>query len=206
MCELTGRTKKDFSSVPELDISKVCLGHIPYDSKWVELIHKNGWRPLFIYRDPRDQTVSKAHWIRKAERRFYPKAIIECSLEKTIEYLIRNDLGVLTTQGFYEKYMGWKDCPAVYTTTFEKLIGSKGGGSDEIQMQEIYNIIEHIGLSCSPEQVRSVIENAFGGTFTFRKGMVGAWKTELTADHKRLFKQVSGQLLIDLGYEDDLDW
>jgi hypothetical protein len=41
---------------------------------------------------------------------------------------------------------------------------------------------------------------------TFRKGKTGGWQKHFSAEHKALFKNYAGDLLIDLGYEKDLDW
>jgi len=41
---------------------------------------------------------------------------------------------------------------------------------------------------------------------TFRRGTPGAWQTYFTPAHKRLFKDVAGDLLIQMGYEADHDW
>ena len=35
---------------------------------------------------------------------------------------------------------------------------------------------------------------------------VGKWRNELTTEQKSVVKDVSGDLLIELGYADDLDW
>jgi hypothetical protein len=40
----------------------------------------------------------------------------------------------------------------------------------------------------------------------YRKGVSGDWSSYLTGENKTLFKERWGQLLIDLGYETDLDW
>ena len=41
---------------------------------------------------------------------------------------------------------------------------------------------------------------------TFRSGKVGEWQAHFTNEHKALFKKVTGDLLIRLGYEKDNDW
>lgn len=41
---------------------------------------------------------------------------------------------------------------------------------------------------------------------TFRTGKTGEWKKYFKEEHKKIFKEVAGQLLIDLGYEKTLDW
>ncbi len=41
---------------------------------------------------------------------------------------------------------------------------------------------------------------------TFRSGKTGEWKNHFTDEHKKIFKDVAGDLLIKLGYEKDNDW
>jgi len=41
---------------------------------------------------------------------------------------------------------------------------------------------------------------------TARKGVIGDWKNYFTDSHKQEFKRIAGDLLIDLGYESDLNW
>tara|TARA_A100001388_G_C28543761_1_gene391522 strand:- start:97 stop:639 length:543 start_codon:yes stop_codon:yes gene_type:complete len=41
---------------------------------------------------------------------------------------------------------------------------------------------------------------------TFRSGTAGGWKNKLTKDHKNLIKRHSGNMLINTGYEKDLNW
>lgn len=40
----------------------------------------------------------------------------------------------------------------------------------------------------------------------YRKGVVGDWKNYFTAEHVAIVKQEAGELLVELGYERDLDW
>ena len=41
---------------------------------------------------------------------------------------------------------------------------------------------------------------------TFRSGKTGEWKKHFTGEHKKLFKDVAGDLLVKLGYEKDNNW
>jgi sulfotransferase 6B1 len=41
---------------------------------------------------------------------------------------------------------------------------------------------------------------------TFRSGKTGEWKKHFTEEHKSLFKEVAGDLLVKLGYERDGNW
>ena len=39
-----------------------------------------------------------------------------------------------------------------------------------------------------------------------RKGVSGDWREVFTERDKRIFKEEAGELLVELGYEDDLGW
>ena len=41
---------------------------------------------------------------------------------------------------------------------------------------------------------------------TFRKGKTGGWRNHFSDEHKQIFKDITGDLLIELGYETDNDW
>lgn len=107
---------------------------------------------------------------------------------------------------FYLSYMSWMSTPGVCTVRFEDLIGPLGGGSLQAQQTCIIKIAQHLGLSLSQERLNYVIDNLFGNTATFREGQIGSWKKHFNKKHKRQFKDVAGQLLIDLGYEQNFNW
>jgi len=41
---------------------------------------------------------------------------------------------------------------------------------------------------------------------TFRSGKTGEWKKYFTEEHRKIFKDVAGDLLVRLGYESNNDW
>jgi hypothetical protein len=41
---------------------------------------------------------------------------------------------------------------------------------------------------------------------TFRKGRPGGWQEHFSPRNKQVFKEVAGDLLIQMGYEKNLDW
>ena len=63
-----------------------------------------------------------------------------------------------------------------------------------------------MNLQISDRNLIKIANDLFGGTWSFRKGSIGSWKQYFTQEHKQAFKEVAGQLLIDLGYEKDLNW
>jgi hypothetical protein len=56
-------------------------------------------------------------------------------------------------------------------------------------------MLDSVGASIDP-----------GRSPTFRAGKMGEWRTHFTPAHKSMFKEVAGELLVKLGYEDGDNW
>ncbi len=107
----------------------------------------------------------------------------------------------------YYTYLKWAShYPDVYVTSFEKLVGPKGGGNSDIQRNEIEKIATFLGVHLSNEDIESIASRLFGGTPTFKEGKIDSWRHYYSDNDKASFKKVAGQLLIDLGYEKNFDW
>ncbi len=50
------------------------------------------------------------------------------------------------------------------------------------------------------------LEHSLKKSETKRKGIIGDWKNHFTNNHKQFFKETTGDLLITLGYEKDMNW
>jgi hypothetical protein len=123
----------------------------------------------------------------------------------TLDEVLTNIIKDINT--YYNIWLPWMNYPYGFTIRFEDLIGSKGGGDDAKQIATVKAIAKHISVELSEERAQEIATNLFGITKnTFRKGQIGAWKEEFTPEHKKLFKQYGGELLIKLGYEKDLNW
>lgn len=78
---------------------------------------------------------------------------------------------------------------------------------------QVQRILDHavqcgLFLNCPLPEAIQKIEVRFNPqrSPTFRKGKVGGWRESFTDKHKQLFKEVSGDLLLRLGYEQGEDW
>lgn len=169
----------------------------PSDCNYIIEKNLNGF---FIYRDPRDQIISRINYIRSTPSHTLHQTFKEKSISELI-FFCTEKINV-----YYQCRLGWYNCEHIYSTTFEKLVGSKGGGSDEQQQIEIFNIANHLGIKLSSTQIAELSRNLFGGTGTFNKGQIGNWKNYFNQEHIDYFKKVAGSLLIELGYEKDFNW
>jgi hypothetical protein len=82
----------------------------------------------------------------------------------------------------------------------KRLLGFLGVDTDE-------RLVEHCVSSASFEKLSRGRERGQEDPSSFyRKGVAGDWRTHFTEEDRRVFKEEAGELLIRLGYEDDLDW
>ena len=188
--------------------------HLFFNEAFVPFLNNDRTAIFFIYRDPRDQLVSIAlYMMRHPEAPWYidtkdPSFSFDdfiLSLMQSGE-LYKNHPPCNGVGDLYQRYAPWISAPYVCSIRFEDLIGKNGGGDANKQRDVVKKIVEHLEIDISEERTERVINKLFGDTVTFRKGQIGDWKNHLKEHHKKAFKEVAGQLLIDLGYERDFNW
>jgi hypothetical protein len=188
--------------------------HAIYTPESANLLKKNNIKVCFIQRDPRDQIVSTAFMVKNSKKQW--PIHHRWSLDDIITELIVGGgaiwgsvFGASETwrslkgiKEFYNLYLPWKNEPNVYTTSFEKLVGDKGGGSNDAQLKEIIAIARHIEEPMTQNRARYIARKLFGGTQTFRQGKIGSWKQHFKPHHIKLFEEtVGGEFLEQMGYK-----
>jgi tetratricopeptide (TPR) repeat protein len=197
----------------ELKNGQFATAHIPYSNKLALLFHQLGIKMLLILRDPRDVVVSHAKYA--ASRPDHPMYALYQSLSEPDRIMtsivgtkqISQDGAVLLN--IYERsksVLPWVSKSFTNTTYFEKIVGPKGGGSRKSQIGEVQKIFQHLGIQFTTKDLEKIADQVFGGTHTFRKGVVGAWQDYFTEEHRRVFHKLAGQILVDIGYEQDDKW
>jgi hypothetical protein len=166
--------------------------------------------PYFIFRDPRDVVVSHVFYVTEMESRHvhhkYYQALPDFNARLTVSMLGRPDVDVEfpNIAERFAPYMDWLNHPEVLAIHFEDLINDR--------VQTLTRIMDHFLTRAPLQATRSLIldslESAINPTKspTFRSGKTGEWKKYFTDEHKRIFKDAAGDLLIKLGYEKTNDW
>ncbi|MGH8931333.1 MAG: sulfotransferase domain-containing protein [Egibacteraceae bacterium] len=187
-------------------------GHVPYSPGFLQLLTDSGIRMLLIVRDPRDVVLSNAEYLASPPHRF-STSFSKLSREERVLASIQGlpaagrRPALLDIRERVTSLMPWlRANPLVYVTRFEHLVGPAGGGCPETQVSEIMRIAEHLRISLDSEGACDIGQKLFGGTHTFRKGQIGGWREEFTEAHATAVKALLGDLLIELGYEESLDW
>lgn len=166
--------------------------------------------PYFIFRDPRDVVVSHVFYVTEMESRHvhhaYYKSLPDFEARLTVSILGRPaaEVEFPNIAERFAPYLGWLDQPQVLTLHFEELIQDRVGALNRI----LDHFLARVPLPTPRSLILESIEASINPTKspTFRSGKTGEWKKYFAPEHKKIFKDVAGDLLIKLGYEKDNDW
>ena len=105
----------------------------------------------------------------------------------------------------FEPYLGWLKATEVQTLRYEDLLHE--------QERSLGCILDHAGqrgfeARCDRSEAIEKLSQSIAPqrSPTFRSGKSGGWSAVFTEIHKQQFKQIAGDLLIQLGYEENNDW
>ena len=187
-------------------------GHLHARPEIVAALCRPDMAPFFILRDPRDVVVSHVFYVTELEtshvhHRYYVDELD--SFEERLRVSILGRPGLEDPfpdiAGRFAPYLGWLENEMVLTLRFEDFITSQ-----EETLGRVYDHVAQRGFEFSGGRPQAVERLAARidpkQSPTFRSGKIGGWKEHFNAEHKALFKQVTGDLLVRLGYEKDLDW
>jgi hypothetical protein len=166
--------------------------------------------PYFIFRDPRDVAVSHVFYVTEMEpnhvHHAYYQSLPDFDARLKVSILGRPDLDIEfpNIADRFAPYLGWLDQPSVMKIHFEDLIHDRAGTLNRV----IDHFLARVPLTISRETILDSLESSINPSKspTFRSGKTGEWKKHFTEEHKKIFKDVAGDLLIRLGYEKDNDW
>jgi hypothetical protein len=164
----------------------------------------------FIFRDPRDVVVSHVFYVTEMEpnhiHHAYYQSLPNFDARLTVSILGRPDLDIEfpNIADRFAPYLGWLDQMSVLKIHFEDLIQDRVGTLDRI----IDHFLARVPLHTDRDLLLEILETSINPdkSPTFRSGKTGEWKKYFADEHKKIFKDVAGDLLIRLGYEKDHNW
>jgi len=165
----------------------------------------------FVYRDPRDLLVSQVFFATEmyeghGMHEFY-KSLPDFGerLKIAITGIDRDGLKMVSVRQRYEGVFEWLEQPSVMCLRFEDLIDNR-----DVFLNTMLDEVEKTGykIPIQRERALKILVEAIQpkNSQTFRVGKTGGWKEYFTEEHKSLFKDVAGDLLVKLGYEKNNDW
>jgi hypothetical protein len=166
--------------------------------------------PYFIFRDPRDVVVSHVFYVTDMEVRHvhhdYYQSLPDFESRLKVSILGRPDANIEFSNiaDRFAPYLGWLDQPEVLTIHFEDLIHDRAAALTRI----MDHLLTRAPLPATRQLILDSLETSINPkkSPTFRSGKTGEWEKYFTDEHKKLFKEVAGDLLVKLGYEMDGNW
>ncbi len=181
--------------------------HCVHTPELADLLREQGMRTVCILRDPRDVAVSQMHYIKRLKKHPVHEgfAALPTDGERLMFSIRGGELGgreMLSLDERYRRFSGWASEEGAVVVRFEDLVGPRGGGSAGAQRRAVGKVAAHLGVAADEATLARVGEGIFGEGQTFRKGMIGGWREEFSAEHERAAEEVAGPLLAELGYAD----
>ncbi|MCC6498827.1 MAG: sulfotransferase domain-containing protein [Anaerolineales bacterium] len=209
-----GRRKKPEEILDELTHvprGVIGWGYVDATNENASFLTRSGRVNYFIYRDPRDMLVSQVFFATDMHEEhgmhdFY-NSLPDFSerLKVAITGIDRDGLKMVSVKQRYEGVFAWLATPGVLCIRFEDLINDR-----DATLDAMLNEVEKTGYNIPTPRAKalSVLAEAIQPrkSHTFRSGKTGGWREFFTAEHKSLFKEVAGDLVVRLRYERDNDW
>ena len=174
----------------------------------ISILKQEGTKYCVLYRDLRDVAISWFYYVKNETEHFLYDTVKDMGLSEGIEFFARNRLG-----GYASWIRGWRenrDKLNSIEVTYEALLRDTRTVfaelarffsirlSDDLLDKIVYDnsFRSQVGRDRGEEDVTSFL----------RKGVEGDWKNHFSESHKQRFKEIAGDLLIELGYEKDYSW
>jgi sulfotransferase 6B1 len=204
-----------FTHLPSYAYSSIKT-HINPSAQSVKVLRSAGISKILVmYRDPRDVIVSHYYHLLKDNPwqkgdpfyRDYSKLSRHEALMHSIE---------MTANDYLAWVKGWLDIANKQQLTC-MFLQYEALRSDPLS--SFHDICTHFGIIMTDKQIQSATDAVSGGRqkrlsfavlpgqrSTLRSGSIGKWRDELDAEHVTVLKDRIGELLVELGYELDLEW
>jgi hypothetical protein len=196
--------------IRDLSPGAVYTGHIPYSPAIADWILREGIQQVFIYRDPRDITVSGYHYImeRQPKHDYYE---LYASLKSDSERLLASICGIGEGRTKYklspssipniklvfDAYEQWLSDANTFSLSYEDLTEAEDNGMDVTE-----KMLHFLGVPFDEALVEMILSRGKdpNRSLTFRRGGSGAWKDEYSERHIEAFQLMAGDLLETWGY------
>ncbi len=199
----------------------------PYDPECMQMMQDTEHKIVSMVRDPRDALISHLFYMRSfpanlTQRDFFfvSQEFNSLPIDEQIHALIVGNVHSQSYVNYYNERLGWALSGNCLIIKYEDLVGNAGGGNNSCRFMALKKLADYINMHLSRDHFEFIQKNMYAviqynteggidkGTerSDFHRASIGNWKTFLKEEHKVLLKQKIGQVLIDLGYEQNLDW
>lgn len=196
----------------QMKAGDIGYGYLHATEPFIQALIRPGMASVFVFRDPRDMIISHVFYATEMYQdhgmhRYYNEKL------STMDERINAAIGGVTEEGAelssvkerYLRYMGWLEQSEVLCLRFEDLILNQEKAFNRLlDYLEVKGFRSKINREQAYKSLAVAIAPKKSGTF--RKGKPGNWREYFTQANIDYFKEVAGDLIIQLDYEKDLNW
>jgi hypothetical protein len=196
----------------------------PFDPLVETYMKQKHIKLVTVYRDPRDALISHLFYMRTffktdpnigRQRDFFKVCanFDDLTFDEQLTALIKGTDDMMSYLDFYNTRIKWTLDSKCLGIKYEDLVGAGGGGDDKKQTMAIVKLANYINFQLTQDKLEYVLGNMYSKKEdiqqeekTFVRASIGNWKTFFKPQHKKLFKQKLGKVLVKLGYEKNENW
>lgn len=186
-------------------------GYVDATPENASFLTSSGRVNFFIYRDPRDMLVSQVFFATDMHEEHgmhdYYNSLPDfgARLNVAITGIEKDGMKMVSVLQRYDGVFAWLEQKNTMCIRFEDLINKR-----DATLLKMLDEVEKTGykIPTPREKALPILVEAIQPkkSHTFRSGKTGGWTQHFTDAHKKLFKEVAGDLLVRLGYEKNNEW
>tara|TARA_B100000676_G_C18029581_1_gene817787 strand:+ start:147 stop:974 length:828 start_codon:yes stop_codon:yes gene_type:complete len=187
--------------------NQILIGHIHHSDKLEALLLNNSIKHILTVRNPKDVLLSRYHYVTTNPDHFYHKKVSSIkSFEEQLRYCLYGNYEnknhpYLSINETFSRFTSWDKTNTLFIK-FEELVGAKGGGDFNNQIEVFKKIFNFLDVSLSDKDFEFFAKNIFfKSSPTFRKGKINSWSDNLNEDLIIEINKTLNPLCKSLGYE-----
>jgi hypothetical protein len=199
-------------NIQQMKSGDIRYGYVHAEEPYLSMLTESNRATIFLYRDPRDMLVSHVFYATEMHKGhgmhpYYTEVLstMEERLNAAIQGVTEPGFELASVKQRYDYFLGWLTQPDVLGIRFEDLILDR-----DLTLGTLLDYLGTRGFNSyiPREEAIEILKNAIvpRKSGTFRKGVPGNWREIFTDSNKALFNHVAGDLLVQLGYEQDQSW
>lgn len=171
--------------------SRYVGGHLVHDPRVEHTVKESGVSLVTILRDPRAIVLSGAHYVATATQLKGRERALELfpDLDSILRALVAghgqpgDEFHFPEIGERFHSYATWQDSSAGLVVRFEDLVGDRGGGASDRQVETVARVLGHLGYRDEEVPADEMAGRLFSpDAITFRSGRVDTWRDELPGD------------------------
>ncbi|WP_067624143.1 sulfotransferase domain-containing protein [Alicyclobacillus acidiphilus] len=189
------------------------VGHIYYSQEWSRMLRRLQMKQVFLIRDLRDVLVSLVEFIVNKPEYHTMHPLRSYLLEHGSTNLERIHLlmnGIQDDEMHYpdlvswaSSFLGWLYDSNTLVVKYEDLVRNQASRTQTLARMVRYLVDEDLSTRKLREIVQAMEDSIDPSTCgTFRKGVIGDWRTHIPSEDAEAFTKSIHPLLTEFGYED----